>query len=69
MRYHRSHEDLLAAGYHLLTRTAKGSAGTASVWLFFYSPNRRRPKVSAEIDCVLADNLLQKTARTARSMV
>src|SRR6516165_7388665 len=35
--------------------------------LFFCSPNRRRSRISAENEALIADNLPGKTAKTARS--
>src|SRR6266446_1212828 len=49
----------------LFTKTAENSGRTASVWLFFRPPNRRRPRISAGNEMSMADNLLQKTAKTA----
>ena len=42
------------------TRTAETSERTATTWLFFGSPNRRRPRISAKIRTSMADNSLEK---------
>jgi hypothetical protein len=34
-------------------------------WLFFRSSSRRRPRISAEKETSMADNALQRTAKTA----
>jgi hypothetical protein len=45
---------------HPSTKTAKNSDETAGMSLFFNSPNRRRPRISAGKEVPVADNLLQK---------
>jgi hypothetical protein len=42
------------------TRTAKNSDGTAESPLFFRSPNRREPRISAKNAISMADNSLPK---------
>jgi molybdopterin-binding protein len=66
--YYRSHENFTRESANL-ARTAKNSGGTASAGPFFQSADRRQPRVSTEINIWLADNLLQRTAKTARSVV
>jgi hypothetical protein len=36
-----------------------------ATWLFFHSSSRRRPRISAEDETSMADNSLQRTAKTA----
>jgi hypothetical protein len=49
------------------TRTRKTAKEQPATWLFFRSPNRRRPGISADNVISQADNLLQRTAKTART--
>jgi hypothetical protein len=48
------------------TKTAKNSGGTGGALLFFRSPERRRPRISAEHEILLAVNSWQKQQKTAR---
>jgi hypothetical protein len=45
---------------HFFTITAENSGRTAGAPLFFHSPIRRRPRISAETEMAMADNLPQK---------
>jgi len=47
-------------------KTVESSGGTAEARLFLRSPNRRRLRISADNRNSMADNSLQKTAKTAR---
>jgi hypothetical protein len=53
------------AGAVAFTGTAGNSGGTTRASLFFCSPNYPPPRVSAQIS--IADNFLQKTAKTAKN--
>src|SRR5271166_6803698 len=46
--------------------TAVRQRRTAAIWLFFRSTSGRRDRICAGDEKSLADNLLQKTAKTAR---
>jgi hypothetical protein len=47
------------------TKAVKKSGMTEVISLFFRSPNHRRRRISAENEMSLADNSLQRTAKTA----
>jgi hypothetical protein len=49
-----------------LLENSENSGGTASFHAVLWSHDRRRPRVSAENEVSLADNLLEITARTAK---
>src|SRR5260370_38001902 len=48
-------------------QTAKNSQKNEIIPLFFRAPNRRLSRISAEDEMSMADNSLQKTAKTASS--
>src|SRR5262249_1053639 len=71
MQYHLSYADLIARWRELFparsafrdldfARTAENSGRTAGSPLFFWSPNRRRPRISAENEMSTADQLPEK---------
>jgi hypothetical protein len=59
----------LATYVFVFTRTAENSGGTASASLLFRFAEPSQPRISAEDEMPMAVNLLQKTAKTARSAI
>jgi hypothetical protein len=49
----------------LLLFLNENSEEQQATWLFFRSPSRRRPRISAENETSMAENSLQRTAKTA----
>jgi len=49
----------------LLLFLNENSEEQQATWLFFRSSSRQRPRVSAEDETSMADNSLQRTAKTA----
>jgi hypothetical protein len=51
---------------HFSTRAAENSGRTAGTSLFFRSPNRRRPRISAENEMSMADDLPQNSKNSQK---